>query len=75
MSRFFRRRSQDNNEKLHIKPEDLVTATYQTLLGREPDLGGLKTYSDAIRHGRDVSWLLESFVQSEEFALNHFAGY
>jgi SAM-dependent methyltransferase len=72
MRRFFRRRSHDANEELHLKPEDLVTVTYQALLGREPDLGGLKTFSDAIRHGRDVSWLLRSFVQSEEFALYHF---
>ena len=30
----------------------------QTLLGREPDVAGLETYSDALRNGQDVSWLL-----------------
>jgi|SRR5271166_1637307 len=72
MRRFLRRRSQDKDDEFHLKPEELVTAVYQALLGRDPDVGGLKTYSDALRNGQDVSWLLQSFVQSEEFAAHHF---
>lgn len=71
MWRIFRQKSRYKNGELHLKPEDLVTVAYQALLGRAPDLGGLKSYSDAIRRGEEVSWLLESFVQSEEFVLHH----
>jgi hypothetical protein len=50
---------QVHHDLLTLRPEELVTATYQALRRREPDAGGLKTYSDPIRNGRDLAWLLE----------------
>src|ERR1700726_858375 len=62
---------QVSHDLLTLRPEELVTAAYRALLRREPDSGGLKSYSDAIRNGHDITWLLQSLVRSEEFGLNH----
>jgi SAM-dependent methyltransferase len=62
---------QISHDLLTLRPEELVTAAYRALLRREPDSGGLKSYSDAIRNGHDITWLLQSLVRSEEFGLNH----
>jgi SAM-dependent methyltransferase len=57
-------------DMLKMRPEELVTAAYRALLRREPDPGGLEAYSNAIRSGKDITWLLRSLVGSEEFVLN-----
>jgi SAM-dependent methyltransferase len=64
------RKFQFHPDLLTRRPEELVTVAYQAVLRREPDPGGLKTYSDAIRNGRDLLWLLQSLVRSEEFVLS-----
>jgi hypothetical protein len=40
-------------------------------LRRDPDPSALQTYSEAIRNGQDLLWLLQSLVQSDEFLLHH----
>jgi hypothetical protein len=62
---------QVHHNLLTPRPEELVTAAYQALLGREPEPGGLKSYSDAIRDGHDLTWLIHSLIRSEEFGLKH----
>jgi SAM-dependent methyltransferase len=64
------KRLQGHRNLLTLRPEELVTAAYRALLRREPDSGGLKSYSDALRNGQEITWLLQSLVRSEEFGLN-----
>jgi SAM-dependent methyltransferase len=48
-----------------------VAPAYRALLRREPDPSALQTYSNAIRNGQDLLWLLQNLVQSDEFVLHH----
>ncbi len=47
--------------------EAIITAAYRSILGREPDVNGLRQYADALRAGKDLAWLLDAFVRSDEF--------
>jgi 2-polyprenyl-3-methyl-5-hydroxy-6-metoxy-1,4-benzoquinol methylase len=65
---------QANRDFLAFRPEELVTSAYQALLGQDPDPSNLRTYTDGIRNGRGLLWLLQSLVQSVEFILKHSGG-
>jgi hypothetical protein len=65
------RKFQPNRDFLTLKPEELVTPAYKALLRQDPDPSALQTYSEAIRNGQDLLWLLQSLVQSDEFLLHH----
>src|ERR1700674_3903094 len=56
-----------NHDSLTLQPEELVLTAYLALLRREPDPEGLKSYSDAIRNGHDLAWLLQSLLRSQEY--------
>jgi SAM-dependent methyltransferase len=71
MRRFFHAIPKAKNKELLFNCEDLVRAAYRALLARDPDIGGLEYYSDGIRQGRGLSWLLECFVRSKEFVSYH----
>jgi SAM-dependent methyltransferase len=58
-----------NHDSLTLQPEELVRTAYLALLRREPDPEGLKSYSDAIRNGHDLAWLLRSLLRSQEYVL------
>ncbi len=45
----------------------LVTAAFRSILGREPDAGGLDSYVKALGEGRTAAWLLETLVTSDEY--------
>ena len=47
--------------------EEIVAAAYRGILGREPDANGLHQYAAALRAGKDVTWLLDAFLRSDEF--------
>jgi hypothetical protein len=46
-------------------PEELLRGLYLGLLGREPDVGALRTYSDEIRDGR-YEELIDILLRSNE---------
>lgn len=48
--------------------ESLVSSLYRSLLVREPDPGGHAAHVDALRKGRSIVELIQSFVTSDEFA-------
>jgi 2-polyprenyl-3-methyl-5-hydroxy-6-metoxy-1,4-benzoquinol methylase len=48
--------------------EALVTELYRGVLGREPDLGGLRDHSAALAAGLPLSALVRAFLGSEEYA-------
>jgi SAM-dependent methyltransferase len=64
-----------HDEAITASPEETVTAAYRALLRRDPDPEGLRNCVEAIRGGRNLDWLLESLIGSEEFKLVHFANY
>jgi len=47
--------------------EGLVALIYRATLRRDPDAPGLAHHAQALRRGRDVRWLIELFVRSDEF--------
>ena len=50
-----------------MPPQDQVTLAFRAVLRREPDEGGLATYTEALRGGRDLAWLVTQLSQSDEF--------
>ena len=48
--------------------EAQVALAYRSVLRREADPGGLATYADALRSGRDLAWLIGTLAGSGEFA-------
>jgi hypothetical protein len=50
-----------------------VVRLYATILGREPDPGGLSTWHDHMQHGMSLTQVAESFFSSQEF-LSRFGG-
>ena len=51
-----------------------VTTAYRAILNREPDLTGLKSWTDALAKGKTRNYVLNGFLKSEEFD-NLCAGY
>jgi SAM-dependent methyltransferase len=68
------RKFQTNRDFLAMRPEELVTSAYKVLLRRDPDPGNLRIYTDGLRNGQGLLWLLESLVQTDEFLLKHSGG-
>lgn len=48
---------------------EFVTQLYRSLLKREPDDGGLKTYVDLLCGGKPVGRIVDAFVSSDEFRI------
>jgi SAM-dependent methyltransferase len=51
--------------------EQVVAAAYRALLGREPDEPGQQTHVDRLCGGDALADVLQAFVASSEFGLNH----
>jgi SAM-dependent methyltransferase len=68
------RKFQANRDFLALRPEEMVTSAYNALLRREPEPGDLHKYTDGIRNGQSLLWLLQSLVQTDEFLLKHSGG-
>ncbi|HVH73450.1 MAG TPA: DUF4214 domain-containing protein [Stellaceae bacterium] len=49
-----------------IEPEELVTALYRSLLGREPDPAGFATYVNHINQGTPLDDVIKAFEASRE---------
>gem|GEM_PF-2774889 len=55
----------------HLRAETYVTGLYEASLGRDPDEGGLKSWTDALKTGKiTATELVRSFVFSEELLAN-----
>lgn len=51
----------------NVSDEEFVTRFYQALLDREPDDGGLETWTNALKSGVSRKFVLEGFMESVEF--------
>lgn len=51
-----------------ITPEKIVRDLYASLLGREPDGGGLETYSRQLQAEGSIANIVRAMLASEEFA-------
>ena len=51
----------------NVSDEEFVTRFYQALLDREPDDGGLETWTNALKSGVSRKFVLEGFMESAEF--------
>jgi hypothetical protein len=49
------------------QPEQLVTSWYRRYLNREPDPGGLATWTNALRSGNSSEMTLASILSSDEY--------
>jgi hypothetical protein len=56
----------------YFECEQIATALYRAILGREPDRAGLLHYSDALRSGHSLEQVINSFLQSQEFRAHAF---
>jgi SAM-dependent methyltransferase len=50
-----------------LTPEEVATALYRGILGRDPDAEGLQNQITALRSGKFLKQIVQSFVASEEF--------
>ena len=50
-----------------MDPAAQVALAFRAVLRREADADGLATYTQALRHGRDLAWLIQALSQSDEF--------
>ena len=49
-----------------LRAEELVSATFEALLGRAPDAQALQFYSAQLKEGKSLAWLLSDVAQSPE---------
>gem|GEM_PF-4262322 len=55
----------------HLRAETYVTGLYEAALGRDPDEGGLASWTDALKTGKiTATELVRSFIFSEELLAN-----
>ncbi|MBV9828146.1 MAG: methyltransferase domain-containing protein [Alphaproteobacteria bacterium] len=50
-----------------LMPEDVATALYRGILGREPDISGLADKARVLRQENTLELVIRSFVESSEF--------
>ncbi len=48
--------------------EEYVTMLYKSIMGRDPEEGGMKYWLDAMKHGASREHILNEFVKSQEYA-------
>ena len=65
--------SSADERQMAFSPEDLVAIVYRTVLKREPDPGGLKTFSAAVKDGMSLEDLLVAALSSPEYRQNTHA--
>ncbi len=56
-----------------IAPEEIATALYRGILGRDPDLPGLAQKAEILRSGEVLEHIVRSFVDSPEFRARFLA--
>ena len=61
---FFNSQEFENRE---LDDAEFVTVAYQTILDREPDVSGLKSWTDALARGYTRNRILDGFLKSTEF--------
>jgi hypothetical protein len=54
-------------ENRNLDDTEFVTVVYQTILDREPDVSGLKSWTDALAKGYTRNRILDGFLKSTEF--------
>ncbi|HTY40569.1 MAG TPA: DUF4214 domain-containing protein, partial [Thermoanaerobaculia bacterium] len=54
-----------------LAPREYVTRVYRTLLGREPDEGGLAFYAGEIEQGIARTNVVDCLLASDEFDASH----
>ncbi|WP_052447470.1 DUF4214 domain-containing protein [Clostridium polynesiense] len=53
----------------NISDVDFVKIVYKSLLGRDPDEGGIKYWTNALSNGSSRDSILSTFVRSQEFGI------
>ena len=51
---------------LNLSDEEKITRVYRSVLGREPDAGGLKSWTDQLKGGKPIDQIIDGFYNSPE---------
>jgi hypothetical protein len=65
-------RRQNRSGTRESRATDMVSRAYRSVLGREPDAGGLQNYRDKVlREGWTEAQVIQSLRESEEYRIKH----
>ncbi len=54
-------------ESQNVNNEEFIKRAYRTVMGREPDEGGVNYWIGELENGKSRMWVLNAFLESEEF--------
>ncbi len=57
----------DEFKSQNVGNEEFVKRAYRTIMGREPDSGGVEYWVGQLNSGKSRMWVLNAFLESEEF--------